>query len=123
MNASQRRFMRRWITALRSGEYQQAIGVLREIDEDGVTRHCCLGVACDLARIKHSDNAPLPPMVAFLRTTGLRASPVDDVDFLSAMNDGSLTGTQEDGSKTIFDSHTFLEIADTLELILVSETA
>lgn len=32
-----------WIEALRSGEYQQAIGRLR-IDD----RFCCLGVLCDL---------------------------------------------------------------------------
>lgn len=33
-----------WIQALRSGEYTQTTGVLSNQD-----RHCCLGVACDLA--------------------------------------------------------------------------
>lgn len=32
-----------WLTALRSGEYEQATGYLREGDA-----FCCLGVACDL---------------------------------------------------------------------------
>lgn len=42
MNAEQRAHLREWIADLRSGEYDQATGALRE-------RHgyCCLGVACD----------------------------------------------------------------------------
>jgi len=34
----------RWITALRSGNYKQGIGMLRSFDD----RYCCLGVLCDL---------------------------------------------------------------------------
>lgn len=34
-----------WIAALRSGEYQQGLGVLRSSDN----KYCCLGVLCDLA--------------------------------------------------------------------------
>ena len=33
-----------WIAALRSGRYQQTVGLLR-----GDGGHCCLGVLCDLA--------------------------------------------------------------------------
>jgi len=36
---------RKWVAALRSGEYPQTQGILR--DSDG---YCCLGVACELAR-------------------------------------------------------------------------
>lgn len=36
--------IRKWIDALRSGEYKQTVGALR--DSSG---YCCLGVACDLA--------------------------------------------------------------------------
>lgn len=36
---------RRWVEALRSGDYQQTTGVLK--DEYG---YCCLGVLCELAR-------------------------------------------------------------------------
>lgn len=39
----------RWVTALRSGEYQQGTGALVAPGEDGVTRYCCLGVLCELA--------------------------------------------------------------------------
>lgn len=37
-----------WTDALRSGEYQQCTGVLRDADQG----FCCLGVACDVA-VKH----------------------------------------------------------------------
>ena len=37
-----------WLTALRSGEYKQGKGFLK--NEDGETaRYCCLGVLCELA--------------------------------------------------------------------------
>ena len=37
-----------WIAALRSGEYKQGAGRLG-YTQDGVTKHCCLGVLCELA--------------------------------------------------------------------------
>lgn len=41
---------RDWIDALRSGEYQQAKGVLTTLDRGGnVTGHCCLGVGAERA--------------------------------------------------------------------------
>ena len=39
----QRQNRQEWVTALRSGDYKQTSGILR--DENG---YCCLGVACDL---------------------------------------------------------------------------
>jgi hypothetical protein len=41
--------MRLFIEALRSGKYQQGTGTLIEVGGDGVKRHCCLGVACEVA--------------------------------------------------------------------------
>jgi hypothetical protein len=38
---------RRWIEALRSGEYEQGTYSLRSMKGDKVT-YCCLGVLCDL---------------------------------------------------------------------------
>jgi hypothetical protein len=35
---------KRWVAALRSGEYRQGEGVLRTPTD----KHCCLGVLCDL---------------------------------------------------------------------------
>ena len=41
--------VKRWVKALRSGEYTQAQDYLCEVDEiDGTASYCCLGVACDL---------------------------------------------------------------------------
>lgn len=41
-----------WIDALRSGEYRQASGLLRDVQDtlpDGVVEgYCCLGVGCDI---------------------------------------------------------------------------
>jgi hypothetical protein len=40
----------KWLAALRSGEYKQGKGYLKEIDgATGEARYCCLGVLCDLA--------------------------------------------------------------------------
>lgn len=44
-------FKKKWLKALRSGEYQQGIGELKSIDG----KYCCLGVAaevCGATRIK-----------------------------------------------------------------------
>lgn len=39
----------KWLAALRSGEYEQGQGHLRQQDADGVNKFCCLGVLCELA--------------------------------------------------------------------------
>ena len=44
------RVKRKWIAALRSGEYKQGKGYLRKGD-----RFCCLGVLCDLYRQEMND--------------------------------------------------------------------
>lgn len=38
----------KWLEALRSGEYKQGTKALKYKD-DGVVKHCCLGVLCDIA--------------------------------------------------------------------------
>lgn len=37
-----------WVAALRSGEYRQGRGALRQAGQDGIPRFCVLGVLCDL---------------------------------------------------------------------------
>jgi len=39
---------RKWLAALRSGEYVQGKGNLLSIEESGEHSFCCLGVLCDL---------------------------------------------------------------------------
>ena len=38
-----------WLTALRSGEYEQSSGALKGVSEDGKVGYCCLGVLTDIA--------------------------------------------------------------------------
>lgn len=38
-----------WMTALRSGEYEQGKGALQTVGKDGKATFCCWGVFCDLA--------------------------------------------------------------------------
>jgi hypothetical protein len=38
----------KWVTALRSGEYQKSEGQLREKQEDGTYCYCAMGVLCDV---------------------------------------------------------------------------
>ncbi len=40
---------RKWIAALRSGDYKQTIGTLVEQDGNNGYKYCCLGVACKVA--------------------------------------------------------------------------
>lgn len=42
---------KRWVKALRSGKYKQGRGKLRRV-EDEVTKHCCLGVLCELRGVR-----------------------------------------------------------------------
>lgn len=44
--------IRKWVTALRSGQFKQGKSHLKydtDYSREGDARHCCLGVACDLA--------------------------------------------------------------------------
>lgn len=41
----------KWIAALRSGEYRQVHGELRS-GSGGTERFCCLGVLCEVARVR-----------------------------------------------------------------------
>lgn len=38
----------KWVAALRSGEYKQTTGSLRDTDENNQHLYCCLGVLCDV---------------------------------------------------------------------------
>jgi hypothetical protein len=40
----------KWVAALRSGQYKQARGTLRDTEQSGATGFCCLGVLCDISK-------------------------------------------------------------------------
>ena len=43
----------KWLTALRSGKYEQGVGALRDVAYGGSTPlFCCLGVLCKVADIR-----------------------------------------------------------------------
>lgn len=44
--------VRKWVDALRSGEYAQTRNALAIRARNGETHHCCLGVACAVAGIE-----------------------------------------------------------------------
>ena len=92
-------FKKRWVEALRSGEYKQCRGKLHG-DDGG---HCCLGVADIVFDLKvdgyyllHGENVP----------SAIRGSS-DMANRLAAMNDGNI----EIG----IEPHSFFQIADYIE--------
>lgn len=53
-----KRIKKKWLKALRSGEYQQVQNELRKIDNNGNTiGFCCLGVLCNIHAQKHPNVA------------------------------------------------------------------
>ena len=40
--------MKKWVKALRSGNFKQGQGTLKHYDTNAQARHCCLGVLCEL---------------------------------------------------------------------------
>jgi hypothetical protein len=46
---------KKWVDALRSGDYSQGKGRLCSVTEDDDKYFCCLGVLCDLYEREHSD--------------------------------------------------------------------
>lgn len=89
-----KKFKRKWINALKSGEFRQAEGVLKVT---GSEQYCCLGVACIIAGIDPrfiekkqlptnldlEDQAKLPP---FFREIGNE----DAMEKLANMNDAGV---------------------------------
>jgi hypothetical protein len=76
---------RDWITALRSGDYEQGTGQLAFQQLDGAVKYCCLGVLCDLAVKAGVLPEPTIQAGAFGWPDGL--SPVTGLDIL---NQGTL---------------------------------
>lgn len=121
-------FKRRWLEALRSGDYGQAKGSLRRTlyhinpetkERTETTGFCCLGVACDLSGLgvwhnewhfvindKASTGIPNDRIMALLGVTkedlymDTPAGPVNKLSYLAAANDAGAT---------------FAEIADWIE--------
>ena len=102
----------KWVAALRSGEYQQGVGRLREENQ-----FCCLGVLCDLYQKEHPD-ADWLSLSRAARNTHLQV-PSQLVTEWSEIHDYNPL-VQIDGMARWLTSHnddgrTFAEIADAIE--------
>jgi len=53
-------FKKRWVEALRSGEYSQGESYLMSPIINGKDLYCCLGVACDIQGIELGHNEQYP---------------------------------------------------------------
>ena len=101
-----KRKLAKWLKALRSGEYKQGEGALRNRN-----RFCCLGVMehCLTGAIKRSHKGTQPlrwlaeQRITFLSSHGH----LDDVPYLPTLNTGA-TDANDDGTS-------FAEIADAIE--------
>jgi hypothetical protein len=118
----QRNNLKKWIDALRSGEYKQAVGALAQQIPEGIG-FCCLGVACVIR-----GEAP----ESLLNVTNLRHSTIaefglymdhrhkrDDANMLATLNDnGSLISIDHTRFNEYGTKESFLEIANDLEFYL-----
>jgi hypothetical protein len=99
---------RKWVEALRSGEWTQATGQLW----DG-TGYCCLGVLCKVAGLRDDELAgKLSPPKGVLRAVGLPTAEgwVEGIDFGGQYPVGVWLTTLNDSAK-----FTFEQIADVIE--------
>jgi len=106
-----------WVAALRSGEYQQGSGYLRDLDG----KYCCLGVLCDIAVKRGVIPDPSTNAYAFKYGGG----PADDVYLpVAVMEWAGLDATnptvphegeQEKLSAINDNYHPFTEIADLID--------
>jgi len=107
-----------WLNALRSGEYGQAEGRLK----DSSGRYCCLGVLCELYR---QDQALQGKEINWIRETLLEQGGVphnDIVVWAGLPNDNPTIGKNKDTLSNLNDGcnaqkrrHSFKEIADIIE--------
>jgi hypothetical protein len=97
---------KRWVEALRSGEYKQGREALRTTDNE----FCCLGVLCDIVGVEWTLGAGReyghygrPQKVAYPDKRVYEACGLDD------SHEGTLVKMNDDAGKT------FTEIADWIE--------
>lgn len=115
----QTELVKRWATALRSGEYKQGSGALR-ISGTDTEEYCCLGVLCDIVGVEWKGYDPVlkawragdDNAIAFLPKSLAENLGLDDNTqrSLSRLNDGWLDG----------EPSSFGEIADFIERELLS---
>jgi hypothetical protein len=101
--------VKKWTTALRSGEYQQGYKVLK----DG-SKFCCLGVACDILDIEHTKRLDIN-FYGIEQRSGLL--PKKASDLLGITDDGETGNIDFPTLHSMNDSgtYTFAQIADYID--------
>lgn len=64
--------VKKWVKALRSGEFKQGKGYLASVDRKGSESYCCLGVACKLFQRENPE--------------AIKVTKVDGVPFVNGEN-------------------------------------
>lgn len=110
---------KRWIEALRSGEYKQGKGRLCALNEDNTYSYCCLGVLADL-RLKESldgDNKEGIMFYTFLPSDVVEWCKIGNVDpYINFKEERRSLALINDGNPGLYiEPHTFNEIADLIE--------
>lgn len=111
---------RRWLKALRGGEYQQGRNALVQTDPKYGEGFCCLGVLCDL--IENDKNRPGRGWNhsningwAFDGNTGLLTPKTRDYVFKEPTTQARLNPLIKRNDGVHFRKHSFEEIADIIE--------
>ena len=71
--ANQKANVKKWVAALRSGDYKQCQQQLAEVDDRGKHSYCCLGVACEVLGVPYNPGSGDLPSKA-VKLLGLRTS-------------------------------------------------
>lgn len=117
-----KRIKKLWIKALRSGKYKQTRGWLKEVDDDGKDRYCCLGVLCDLFRINAKSGEWVNVGVGWQSFAAGNQSasvlPVDVVEWAGLDDQNPRLGRTAHASTLNDDGRSFNFIADRIEKYL-----
>lgn len=116
-----KKFIDKWLKALRSGQYEQTIHQLCLIDETG-PRYCCLGVACEILgatpQEMHDLRAGLPEELELdIPEFFLKDSLAYEffTTYLPALNDAEKVSVMGSRYQADGEFHSFEEIADIIE--------
>jgi hypothetical protein len=122
-----KRNIRKWVQALRSGKFKQGTGGLCTQELSGDRKYCCLGVACEAAIADglhldvSSTNGRAYGYVHFNRNTTFLPDAVSD--WLGLPSNGDVMVTDDWGAVSVNDAKgwSFNQIADALETRYLSE--
>ena len=109
-----------WTAALRSGEYKQGVGMLKQRGQEGEPLHCCLGVVCELVGLPSEplESAPASPDFVFvddeIREMGVL--PPSAMAWLGVTENHGITFNPKESLPSLNDrGSTFEELADRID--------